>query len=180
MALTVVAAVVAVTTACTGASDRTGDVLDLGHGEHNICVPAPSTAGDGTMFGDTVLRNRSDSPITITAVDLVEPQGMRLREAVLVTVEPGTDLIGMRHVSNPEPLPASWDDRVRAEGTVVRPDEEWNLVSIVENDADGLASSKATRIYYETADGKGYRQDTITALLVTTGSCEDALAGWDR
>lgn len=175
-----VATLVAASTACDRGGDPTGDALGLGQGEHDVCVPAPSTVERGTMFGDSVLENRSDSAVTISAVELVEPQGMRLREAALVMVEPGADLIGIRHVSNSEPLPASWDNRVPAEGAVVRPGEEWNLVPIVESDAEGVASAKATRIYYETANGKKFQQDTITALLVTTGSCEDALARWSR
>lgn len=159
----------------------TGDALNLnlGFGRGSVCVPAPED--DETVFGDTLLRQEADEPVTITDVSLVDPEDMTLTKAFLVQVQPGESLGGMRYASDESGLPEKWDQRIEAEGAVVRPGDEWNVVLVVDSPPDLTASAKAARIRYEQA-GTEHQQDTLTRILTADVSCEDALQepaeGW--
>lgn len=174
-------AVVVALLATTGCGDRgaqPGRTLDLGQGEGRICVPAPADPSAGVTFGDTVIRHSAAGPVTITEVSLVDPVDLELREAVLVPVVPGEDvLVGMRHTSDLEGLPPRWEDRVDASEAVVGPGENWNLVLVVGSPQAGdTGSAAATRITYNGDEGRMLWQDTTTAIYVTTRSCSDVLA----
>lgn len=170
------AALLAVSQACT-TTVETGDAFDLGKEEHRICVPAPEDGEDGTMFGDTWLRALADDPTTIRDVSLVGAVDMELVDAFLVEIEEGEALVGMRHTSNPAPLPAGWEDRVPAEGAAVDPGKERNLVLVVEAKSDHISSADATAITYADAGGKRFQQETLTSMLVSHDlPCDEALS----
>lgn len=150
----------------------TGKALNLGFDRGSVCVPAPED--DETVFGDTLLRQEADVPVTITDVSLVEPEDMTLTKAFLVQVQPGEPLVGMRYASDESGLPEKWDQRIEAEGAVVRPGDEWNVVLVVDSPHELTASAEAARIRYEQG-GTAYQQDTLTRILTTEISCEEAL-----
>lgn len=168
----------AATTGCGDGRPGLGTTLDLGRDEHRICVPAPTEANVGVTFGDTVVRHDAAGPVTITDVSLIAATDLELWEAVLVPVVPGEDdLVGMRHTSDLEGMPAGWYDRVDATGAVVHPDEHWNLVLVVGSPQEGnTGSATATRITYRDSHGRLSWQDTVTSMFVTTGTCSDVLA----
>jgi len=159
----------------TGSEDpTTGEALDLGTTPGSTCVPAPPE-DDETVFGDTLLRLEANEPVTITDVSLVDPEDMTLTEALLVQVQPGEMVVGIRYASDKGDLPERWDERIDAEGAVVRPGDEWNLVLVVDSPPDLTASAKAAGIRYEQG-GTKYQQDTLNRILTTDLSCEEAEA----
>lgn len=162
-------------TACD-ASPPEGSALDLGRGGNRVCVPAPDESDDKTMFGDTWLRHVASAEVTITGVSLVGTDDMELDEAVLVEIAPGEALVGMRHASTSAPLPAAWEERVPAEGAVVAPGQELNLVLVVGSRPDDTADADAARIEYEEANGRQYQQQTRTSMLVSRRPCDEALS----
>ncbi len=164
--------VVAALGACSDA--REGSALTLDAGADEICVPAPADADVGTMFGGTWLAHQGDGDLTFTAIELLDPDGLTLTEALLVADPwPDGDLVGMRHTSDTSPLPAEWDDRVAATGARLQPGETRNLVVIVTTDGADVATAAGVRLGYADARGRRYHQDLSVTLMVATISCFD-------
>lgn len=167
---------VLVVTALGACSDaREGTALTLEANADEICVPAPAGADVGTMFGGTWLAHVGDGDLTFAAVELLDPDGLTLTEALLVPdAWPDGDLVGMRHTSD-APLSAEWDDRVAATGARLQPGETRNLVVIVTTDGSDVAAATGVRLGYEDARGRRYHQDLSVTLTVATIPCSDAL-----
>jgi hypothetical protein len=157
---------------------RAGTALDLGEGEHNLCIPAPKASSSGnTIVGDAYVRNSSKVPVEIVSVSLVEPDGLALRESLLVPVLDGEDGVGVRHADNPAPLPKAWGSRRATAGTILEPGVKWNLVVVVNSRGQegDIAAAQGARVLYRIPTGRMYHQDTVTSILVSGISCDEAL-----
>ena len=177
-----VAILVSAATGCSATSENpdaevaTGDALNLGVEEGSICMPTPGE--DDLVYGDTLLHHEAQGPVTISDVSLVGAVGMVLRDAYLVHVRPGEDLVGFRRASDESGLPRAWGQRVDAVGSVVGQGEVWNLVLVVASPTVATASAEAASVRYE-YDGEQFQQRTRTKMITTTGSCDEALGFTD-
>lgn len=165
-------AVLAATSACED-DPPAGNALDLGQAESTECVPAPE--GADTLFGDTLLANGGEASVTILEVTLVEARDLTLERASFVELAEDEPLVGMRHSSDERGLPRAWEERVPAEGAVLEPGDERNLVLRVAASAEDTASAEATRIVYEDDDGARHEQATTSRMLVTSRPCDEVL-----
>ena len=165
------------TVALAGCVDaREGSALVLDAGAERICVPAPADIGEGTIFGGTWLESRGDGELTFTGLDLLDPDGLTLTEALLVPDPwPDGDLVGMRHESTTDPFPEQWDDRVALAGAVLQPGETRNLVIVVTADGSDVATVTGLRVGYADADERRYHQDLPVTLVVANIPCSEAL-----
>lgn len=178
--LRVVAALATVTTLVGCAQGQTsaepddvavGQALNVGYDAGSVCIPAPDD--DDVMFGDTLVRPEGEEPVTISDVSLVAPEHMSLRQAFLVEVAPGETVVGFRRASDTGDLPKKWDGRVEADGAVLRPGQQWNLVLVVDSPPDVTATAEAARIHYRHR-GKQFTQDTLTQIA-SAPSCDGVL-----
>jgi hypothetical protein len=154
-----------------GSSTAVGDALNLGYDEGAACVPAPE--GVDVTFGDTMLRQDADQPVTISEISLVDADNITLRDAYLVEVEHGETLVGFRHASDEKGVPKKWDERIEAQGAVLEPGDAWNLVIVAESPDGAVATAEAARVHYTTG-GDDFIQDTLTKI-VTAKSCDGIL-----
>jgi hypothetical protein len=161
---------VAITAVAACSENRSeGAALNLGYDSGTVCVPA--TDSDDVVFGDTLLRQEVDARVTISDVSLVNPDGMAIRDTYLVQIGPGEALVGFRLASDEAQMPAKWSERVPAEGAVLEPGSEWNLVLVIDSPANVTASADAARVRYR-HDGEEFTQDTVTGMM-TAVSCDD-------
>ena len=155
----------------------TGNILNLGQTHGLDCVPGGD--GESRMFGDTFLVHEGDKNIQIKEVSLVDADDMSLTEAVLVKLELGEALMGFGEWppidSDTFPLPVDWKNRIQAEGAVIQPNEEWNLVFALTSNAPGTSSIKAVKIVYEDSEGKKYAQETLIQYFITSMTCDEVL-----
>ena len=158
-------------------SVSTGNILNLGETPGIDCVPGGN--GESRMFGDTFLVHEGDKNIQIKEVSLVDADDMSLTEAVLVKLELGEALIGFGEWppidSDTFPLPVDWKNRIQAEGAVIQPNEEWNLVFALTSNAPDTSSIKAVKIVYEDSEGRRYAQETLIQYFITSMTCEEVL-----
>ncbi|MCH1627750.1 hypothetical protein MJG50_20655 [Fredinandcohnia sp. SECRCQ15] len=151
-----------------------GDLLFFGDDQMNIC--AERSAGVNITVGE-LFRNQGDMEITITKVNLVEANGMRKLDAVLVEHVPEELLMGLRDGWPPNdelfPLPEKWDSRVKAEGAVIEPGEEWSLVIGLVSYSAETAFTKVKIVYKDKA-GKFYEQ-IIPMKYYITSNCKKAM-----
>jgi hypothetical protein len=175
--LAIGAVALAAVSGCSAVQD--GTALDLGQSHFRVCIPAP-TDGDSASFGDTMLHNRSDETITIVEVELVDPHDLTLIDALLVELGPDESGVGIRRTSDPNFLPAKWDERRAAVGAAVGPDEKLNLVLVVASSSDETAVAEAARIVYSDSNDRRFQQNTLTTLFVTHRTCPEALGQTDR
>lgn len=161
---------------CTS-SNPAGSSLNLGETPGMDCVPG----GDGAsrMFGDTFLIHEGDEEITITDISLVNADGLELKEAVLVKLNPDEALLGFGEwppTDTPEfPLPENWDDRVEAVDAKIKPNEEWNLVFALTSTSEGTASTDAIKIVYKDSAGETFEQETLIRYFITSSTCEEVI-----
>ena len=162
--------------ALAGCGDsREGSALVLDAGAERICVPAPADIGEGTLFGGTWLDHRGDGDLTFTGLDLLDPDGLTLTEALLAPDPWPGDLVGMRHESNTDPFPEQWDDRISLAGAVLQAGETRNLVIVVTADGADVATVTGLRVGYADADERRYHQDVAVTLMVANIPCSEAL-----
>lgn len=171
--------VVLVAVAVSCGVGREGDSLDLGETPMALCAPAP--AGQDVMFGNVYVRNVTDQPVTLLSVELVDPQDLVLEQAWLYELADGEfDTVGVHYATDTDRLPEGWDDRVNLEGVTLQPGAERHLAIVVATAPDPLASAQAIEIEYEVSYGNTYRQQTLTAMLVTTQTdCGEALSEFE-
>jgi hypothetical protein len=162
------AVAIAAVVACSD-NRSVGTALNLGHHSGTVCVPAPKN--DDVIFGDTLLRQEADDRVTISDVSLVNAEGMALRDSYLVQIRPGEALVGFRLASDQAQMPANWNARVPAEGSVLEPGSEWNLVLVIDSPPHVTASADAARVRYRHED-QDRTQDTRTSMM-TAESCDD-------
>jgi hypothetical protein len=144
--------------AVTGCSRDVVGPLDTGGGPASLCVPLPE--GSAVAFGDEVLRNDATQPVTIDSVRLVDAQGLALSGSFLVPIA-GRTLLGTRPHPPSEPV---WEQRKPAEGAVLAPGEERNLVLVLDR-ASLRGQFRDVEVAY-TAGGDVYRHRVDHALLV--------------
>jgi hypothetical protein len=174
-----VAATAVMLVACSGDA-REGAALALDAGADEICVPAPAGTDTGTIFGGTWLEHRGEAGLVFADITLLGPDGLTLTQSLLVPDPwPDGDLVGMRHTSDPDPLPVEWDDRVALVGATLQPAETRNLVIIVTADGSDVAAADGIRVEYEDARGRRYHQDLPLILMVAEIPCSEAL-GFDQ
>lgn len=127
--------------------------------------------GVGTVFGDVVFEHRGDDPIVVETVDLVNSDGLVLRESYLVGLASGESVVGIGHQTDMSQLPTTWDERREADGATVYPGEEWNLVVIVEPSTTDSGAADAISVEYS-ANGETFRKETLTSLVLAE-TCHD-------
>lgn len=161
---------------CTN-SFSTGNILNLGETHGIDCVLGGN--GESYMFGDTFLVHEGDKKIQIKDVSLVDADDMSLTEAVLVKMELDEAVLGFGEWppidSDTLPLPVDWKNRIQAEGAVIQPNEEWNLVFVLTSKASDTSSIKAVKIVYEDSEGRKYTQETLIQYFMTSRTCEEVL-----
>jgi hypothetical protein len=145
-----------------------GQVFDLGQTPGMDCIPGEKA--DSRIFGDTYLMHEGDREITITDISLVGADNMVLTDAVLVRLGPDEPVVGfgdwpLVH-DDDYSLPQEWDNRIKAEGAIINPGEEWNLVFILTADDPDTSSTEAVKIQYKDARGKKYTQQTISHYYI--------------
>ncbi|MPW24521.1 hypothetical protein GC105_01775 [Alkalibaculum sp. M08DMB] len=143
----------------------------------SICVPG--SIGDSRTLGESYLENRGDRTITILEVTLVNPIDMSIIESSILNVideeNPNeTTLVGGVFWPLEEP-PLHWDSRVPAEGAVLKPGDEGNLVLAVTSHATETATAEAIRIVYKDETGKKYKQDTNVKYFISSLDCSEAI-----
>ena len=157
-------------------SVSTENILNLGETHGLDCVPGGD--GESRMFGDTFLVHEGDKNIQIKEVSLVDADDMSLTEAVLVKLGLDEALMGFGEWppdSDIFPLPVNWKNRIQAEGAVIQPNEEWNLVFALTSNAPDTSSIKAVKIIYEDSEGKKYAQETLIQYFITSMTCDEVL-----
>ncbi|MCG1023490.1 hypothetical protein [Sutcliffiella horikoshii] len=161
---------------CTN-SNPVGSSLNLGETPGMDCVPG----GDGVsrMFGDTFLIHEGEGEITITDISLVNADGLELKEAVLVKLNPDEALLGFGEwppTDTPEfPLPENWDDRIEAVDAKIQPNDKWNLVFALTSTSPDTGSADAVKIEYKDSAGKTFEQETLIRYFITSSKCEEVL-----
>lgn len=148
-----------------------GEALTLGYDEGAVCIPVPTD--DDLMFGDTMLRQEADGPVTIDNVTLVAAEDMVLRDAYLVRIGPGETVVGFRRASDGSGMPRAWDQRIEARGAVIEPGEKLNLVLVIDSPTNVIATAQAARVHYQYQD-KRFVQDTLTEMA-SAKSCDGVL-----
>jgi hypothetical protein len=155
---------------------KAGTSLDLGQSPGLDCVPGEK--GAVMMFGDTFVRHVGDEEVTITGISLVNPEEITLAEAVLVELGDKESLVGFGEWPPTDeifPLPAEWENRVEAAGTVLEPGAELNLIVALQSNADDTASAQSLAITYENAAGKEFEQKTLVSYFITSRTCEEII-----
>ncbi len=118
--VTAVAGCLVVTTGLTGCASEPPVTLGSGY---EVCAPS-----DGQMitFGD-VARASEGAAVVMDSVELVDPEGLELRETYLVPIENSTSLGADAY----PPDPQFWDRRLDVRGTVVDAGAEMTVMFAV-------------------------------------------------
>ena len=135
-----------------------GDSLNLGQGRSELCMPV--SAGESMIAGQPT-RTRTDSPVTVRAVELVDAKGIELVAAFSAPFVDGVGIGSMR-LSDPGP---AWALRQPARGTTVK-DEYVNLLLEVRRVGNATGSAKSVQVTYETGDGKTLVQRSTTEIVL--------------
>lgn len=115
------------------------------------------------MFGDEVLENHEQTPVSIKSVRLIEPRGLTLRQAYLLPIA-NTTLIGT--TSTPERR-ATWAEAIPVEGAVLKGREIRNLALLL--DRQQQASFKDIEVTYR-AGGDSYSTRLAYSLDVRSST----------
>ncbi|RZI83111.1 MAG: hypothetical protein EOO67_17510 [Microbacterium sp.] len=129
------------------------------------CLPVKP--GKKGMIADVMTLEDPDSAVTLTAVELSEPKGMRLVDAFVVqNTEHGG--LGMMYLDDPDEL---WATRVPAEGARLDGDETWSIALVLERTGD--AEGSAEGIDYTFTDSRGTQRHTHGGFRVRIGNEDD-------
>ncbi|HWI43989.1 MAG TPA: hypothetical protein VNS81_10230 [Nocardioides sp.] len=121
--------------------------MDAGSDRESLCLPERGS-GDFTN-GANVIRYRGETPLTITAADLVDGRGFHLAEVLVVPVRP--HLVGS-WTRWPPPHPSTaLEGAVPAKGAQMSRDTvtEYNLVAhLTRERVDEPTAAPALRLFY--------------------------------
>jgi hypothetical protein len=128
---------------------RPGPLGTAGNGGEQ-CIPGPRI-GVIRAMGDFTLDNSGQYPVTVNKVTLGDDHGLGMGKPWLVPVVSTQPLIG---VSYWPPHRTAWNRRILADGAVLRPKEDLNLVLEVWRTRNPSGTSTVNIKY--TSDGTTY------------------------
>jgi hypothetical protein len=166
-------AVLIIVSSCsvTNASNYPLSVDDGGSGSvgNNL-----NKAGDAWVFGILFIRNNGKTPIKIIHVALTDEENMITKDVLLREVGERGGLIGCARWPielSDCPIALDPDDCREAEGAVIEPGGGYNLILIVESQADDATASGLT-IAYEDGNHKKYVQKSNYAYFLSNEALE--------
>ena len=146
-----------------------------------ICIPIEP---EGTLtIGYDILRNNGEQAITVTDVELIESDGIRVIEASLVALT-GTNSVGLREHYPPtaeelasDGLLGDWAARQPVEHAVLPPSDDgqpeaYNLVLAVQADKGRSSSSGIDIRYLSGGEERSLHVPTAFELRTAPESCD--------
>jgi hypothetical protein len=126
------------------------------------CVPARQ--GQTITMGIYELENSGSTPANVQSVSLGSPHGLAITNAWITPIFANTPLIGAV-LSWPPPAGPAWAERKEAEGAVINPGRDMNLVLGLTRTTANTGRSDGPIIVY-TAGGTTYTLSENTSLIV--------------
>ena len=114
--------------------------MNMGGGDAWVC--APVSDGAEVLIGDHLVAP-SDREVIVTAIDLVDPDGLTLVDSWLLPE--GEGAIGA--MLYPPPDSPSWRARVDPEGARLAPASAWNVVVLLSRTSE-VATADAITVAY--------------------------------
>ncbi|MFC9689964.1 hypothetical protein ACFTSF_15570 [Kribbella sp. NPDC056951] len=161
------------TAACSGpAKAREGGPLSNSDESMKVCLPLAAGQSDAA-WGVEVLANTGSEVLTLTGVSPIDPQGLRVSEAVIVSIAEKDDLFGAwsrwpPRSADQSPGAARWSGRRPVVGHQIKPGKQAseNLVAhVVRDPSVSEATMRALRIDYTVGD-QSYWIETNTSLAL--------------
>ena len=142
--------------ACAGEAPVT-----LGGG-YEVCVQSDAAM---VTFGD-VVRTSNGAAVLMDSIDLIDPEGLELRESYLVPIEGTTSLGSDAYPPDPE----VWNRRIDVRGTVVDPGTDITALFAVAPVGGGEVHRSAGYTARYWLDGR-LIEATSTARFVVASDC---------
>ncbi len=129
------------------------------------CLPVKP--GERGVIAEQTSLEDPGSPVELTAVELVDPKGIRLVEAFAVRY---TENGGIGSMSLDDPDDA-WAGRVPAIGAVIDGPDSWSIAFVLER--TGNAPGSAAAVSYSFIDVRGEAQRAVGSLELHVDDADD-------